>query len=174
MLSPSEKEALDKGMIVLWIIWGAILISLFVYVLVCHLAGDQIRQNLNPDMPLTLFKNILYAASVLTLLISYFVRKAVLSVRSSSTRTRSSNISQQPAQPAFMGKYTVAMIVSLALSESIGIYGVVLFFMGDSLQTLYTFIGVSAMAMILYRPKKEEIITLANEMKMNLPHTTGL
>ena len=60
MLSPSEKEALDKGMIVLWIIWGAILISLFVYVLVCHLSGDQIRQNSNPDIPLPLFKNILY------------------------------------------------------------------------------------------------------------------
>lgn len=172
MLNPSEKEMVDKGMIVMWIIWGAILVSLFVYVLVCHLAGDQIRQNANPAIPLDLFKNILYAVSLITLIISYFVRKAVLVVRSSGTRTGASNISQQSTQPAFIGKYTVAMIISLALSESIGIYGVVLYFIGDSLQTLYTFIGVSAIAMIFYRPKKEEIITLANDMKMKLPHTT--
>ena len=172
MLSPSEKEALDKGMVVLWIIWNAILISLFVYVLVCHLTVDQIRQNSNPDIPLTLFKNILYAVSVITLLISYFVRKAALAVRSSGARPGTSNTSQQSTQPAFIGKYTVAMIISLALSESIGIYGVVLYFIGDSLQTLYAFIGVSAITMIFYRPKKEEIITLANDMKMKLPHTT--
>ena len=54
-----------------------------------------------------------------------------------------------------------AMIVSLALSESIGVYGLVLFLIGDSFQTLYIFIGISVVAMFFYRPKREDLETLA-------------
>ncbi|MBU2499127.1 MAG: hypothetical protein KKE57_09510 [Proteobacteria bacterium] len=57
------------------------------------------------------------------------------------------------------------MMISLALSESIGIYGLVLFFLGDSLRTLYTFIGISALAIIYHRPKREELETLALAMQ---------
>jgi hypothetical protein len=53
------------------------------------------------------------------------------------------------------------MVASLALSESIGVYGLVLFFLGESFRTLYIFIGISALAMLLYRPKREELETLA-------------
>lgn len=51
----------------------------------------------------------------------------------------------------------MALMVSLALSESIAIYGLVLFFLGDDYQSLYLFVGISAIAMFFYRPKKEEL-----------------
>ncbi len=57
------------------------------------------------------------------------------------------------------------MLLSLALSESIGIYGLVLFFLGDSFQTLYIFIGISALGMFHYRPKREEIEKFAVAMQ---------
>ena len=68
-------------------------------------------------------------------------------------------------QPPVIGKYTSAMLLSLALSESIGIYGLVLFFLGDSFQTLYIFIGISALGMFNYRPKREEIEKFAVAMQ---------
>jgi hypothetical protein len=71
-------------------------------------------------------------------------------------------LSNQPSPPA---KYTVAMLVSLALSESIGIFGFLLFLFGDNFQVLYTFIAVSALAMFFYRPKREELETLAISMR---------
>ena len=52
------------------------------------------------------------------------------------------------------------MFVSLALSEFIGIMGLVLFFLGDNFQVLYTFMAISTIAMFLYRPKREELETL--------------
>ena len=52
------------------------------------------------------------------------------------------------------------MIVSLALSEFIGIMGLVLFFLGDNFQVLYTFMAISAIAMLFYRPKRQELETL--------------
>lgn len=68
-------------------------------------------------------------------------------------------------QPSFLAKYTTAVIVSLVLSESIGIYGFVLFLLGDDFRTLYIFIGISALAMFFYRPKREELETLAIAMQ---------
>jgi hypothetical protein len=39
------------------------------------------------------------------------------------------------------------MIVSLAMTESVGIYGLVLFFLGKNTMDLYLLIAVSAVAM---------------------------
>lgn len=166
MLNPSEKEAIDKGMIVLWIIWSAILISLCIYILICHLVEDQIRQNLNPSLPLDLLKNILFIVAVIELCISYFLRRYLLT--SGSGLSPPLNTPQSSTQSPYLARYSVAMIIVLAISESIGIYGLVLFFLGASFQTLYTFIGISGIAMIYYRPKKEEIIALANGFHQNM------
>ena len=64
-------------------------------------------------------------------------------------------------QPLFVGQYIPAVITTLALAESIGIYGLLLFLLGGDFKTLYTFIIVSALAMIFYRPKREELERLA-------------
>ena len=67
--------------------------------------------------------------------------------------------------PPYIAQYATAVIVSLALSESIGIYGFVLFLLGGGFKTLYTFIGISAVAMVFYRPKREEMEKLAMAYK---------
>ncbi len=53
-------------------------------------------------------------------------------------------------------KYFTAVIISLALAESIGIYGLGLFFLGGGFETLYLFNVLSAIAMFFFRPKGEE------------------
>jgi hypothetical protein len=40
MLTPSEREAIEKGYLTLKIIWVAMLGLLPIYVIVCHLFGD--------------------------------------------------------------------------------------------------------------------------------------
>jgi len=62
------------------------------------------------------------------------------------------------------------MVISLALSESIGIYGLVLFLLGKNTMDLYLFILVSAGAMIMYRPRKDELLSLAQGIEDS---TTG-
>jgi hypothetical protein len=69
--------------------------------------------------------------------------------------------SQHPAA----AKYTTALVVAMALSESIGIYGLVLFFLSKDSLTLYLFILMSAIAMFYYRPRKEELLQVALEMQ---------
>ena len=68
-------------------------------------------------------------------------------------------------QSAVAGKYVTAMLVSLALSESIGIYGFILFMLGGDLRTVFIFNAIAAMAMFIYRPKREELETLSIAMQ---------
>jgi hypothetical protein len=89
----------------------------------------------------------------------------MLAVRSIGPDVRPSEPSSYSSQPQALGKYTTAVMVSLALSESIGIYGLVLFFLGSTIQTLYLFMVISACAMIFFRPKKEELAELAISMQ---------
>jgi hypothetical protein len=161
MMEVSERKANENGLLTFWIIWGAIFGSLFIYAFICHQWGVKIQQNIGPNFPLDLMKNVLYGVAISTLILTHFLRKFLLAGRSSGSESISLNPPTPSAQSSPMGKYGVAMLASLALSESIGVYGLVLFFVGESFRTLYTFLGISALAMFLYRPKREELETLA-------------
>jgi hypothetical protein len=150
-----ESGTNENGFRVLWIIWAAMLGSLFMYIIICHQWGDQIRQTMNADIPLDATRKILYGIAVVTLILTHFLRKLMLG--------RNTGDSKGPSSP--LATYSIALIVSLALSESIGIYGLVLFLLGDSFQTLHIFIGVSALAMFYYRPKREDLESLAAAMQ---------
>ncbi len=156
-----ENGANEKGFLILWIIWAAMFGSLFIYVFICHQWGDQIRRTARANFPLDLMRKILYGVAIFTIFLTHILRKFMLTERSDGSGPISLKSSLLSNRPSFLTKYTTAMIVSLVLSESIGIYGFVLFLLGDSFRTLYVFMGISALAMSFYRPKREELETLA-------------
>ena len=169
MLGPEEKEAIEKGFLLNLIIWGAMLASLFVYVLICHVAGDQIQQTHDPEFPIALIRNILMGIAAATLFLTYYMRRVMLRVRSNGPDSL-----LKFDHPTALSRYTSTVIISLALCESIGLYGLVLFLLGDDFQTLYIFIGVAAIAMYFFRPIKEELVELTLAMhggEMQPPHT---
>jgi len=174
MLVEHEKEAIKKGLLTLWIIWAAIMGSLFIYVFICHQFGDEIRGNMSQNFPIPLLRNILYGIAAITLFLTHFFKRFMLAGTSSGFLSKAFKSGPRPNQPAFLAKYTIALIVSLALSESIGIYGLVLFFLGDGFQTLYTFTGISALAIYFHRPKREELETLAIAMQTEEAPTAEL
>lgn len=172
MLEKSEIEQLDKAWTIIRIIWGALAGSLAVYLLVCKLIEDQLKP-VGSDFPLETLKNALFGVAVLTFFIIYYVRKAMLkaSVRGSAN-VLVQNQSSQIQNPAAV-KYLTAIIVAMALSESIGIYGLVLFFLSKDSMVLYQFITMSAISMFYYRPRKEELWQIAEEMKKKAGSTSG-
>jgi len=91
---------------------------------------------------------------------AHFVRRFILTTRTGGSESMSSKSPPLKDQSEVMGKYTAAMLLSLAFCESIAIFGMVLYFLGDSLQTLYIFTGISALGMFHYRPKRQEIKNL--------------
>ena len=165
MVAVSEKGDNQNQFLVLWIIWGAMVVSLIIYVLICHVVGEGIRQSVNVDFTTDMLRNILYAIGIFTLFLAHFLRKFILRSRTGNSGSMSSKPPPLNDPSSVMGKYTIAMLLSLAFSESIGIFGLVLFFLGDSLQTLYIFIGISALGMFHYRPRRQEIEKLAAAMQ---------
>jgi hypothetical protein len=166
MAETSERDAINKGMRTLWFIWGAMLGSLLIYIFICYQLSGEIRKSVEGSgVPVELLRNIFAGVGVVELLMAYFMRRSMLSVRTEVPQPKPiERITGWNTVP-FMFKYATAVIIPLAFSESIGIYGLVLFLLGDSFQTLYTFIGVSALAMVFYRPKREELKRLAMAYK---------
>jgi hypothetical protein len=164
-MDASQKGTVENKLFIMWIIWGAMMGSLVFYIVICNLIGDQIRQPTGPDFPLVLLRNILFGIGIVALIATHFIRKFILRKPSGGPGLESTSQSS-PQDPAkIYAKYTIAMIISLALCESVGIYGLVLFFLGGSFQTMYTFMIISAAGMFYYRPKKEEIKALSHEQR---------
>jgi hypothetical protein len=164
MVEVPERGTDEKMLLTLWLIWAAMLGSLLIYVFVCHQFGEKTPQTESPDFPIGFLKNILYVVVIVTLFLTNFLRKLILAGRFGGSEYKLSEPGAGSNQLSLLAKYTTATIVSLALSESIGIYGLVLFFLGDSFRTLYIFIGISAVAMFFHRPKREDLEELAIAM----------
>ncbi|MBI4684598.1 MAG: hypothetical protein HY755_05325 [Nitrospirae bacterium] len=160
MLEVKEKVDLKKGMQTLWIIWALMIGSLAIYVVACYVTGDKIKINLE-IYSFSLFKNILYIVVAVELVVAHYMRKFLLRVRSGKIAKESDGSIYRSA----LNKYTTALVSSLAIADSIGIYGVVLFFMSKDFQSLYIFVTISAIAMFIYRPKREGVEKLAMNLK---------
>ncbi len=78
MLNETEKEAVEKGMKTLWVIWAAITASLLIYFYIVYAFGEEIRPPMGDDLPLELLRNILFGLSVIILFLAHFLRKLII------------------------------------------------------------------------------------------------
>ena len=150
-------QELNKGLLTLKVIWSAMLMSLAIYLFV----GLQILTKVPSamtDETFGMLKMILYIIALATLIVTRFVRELIL-----SGKGQNGPRIQATRHPALQ-TYTTATILALAMSESIGIFGLILFLLGKNPMDLYLLILVSAAAMFMYRPSKEELLTLSREM----------
>lgn len=161
MNDSGETKKLDAGFLVIFVIWGAIFVSLGVYLGVSLFLGDALPVGVHVGFPLETLRYALFGISVVTLVAVHALRGFLLKnpgfVRSAGKATSS----QHPA----VARYTVVVIITSALLESIGIYGLILFLLAGDTLSLYQLLGLSAFSMLIYRPKKAELLDLAERMK---------
>ena len=169
MVEREEMEIIDKGWRNINIIWVAMLVSLAFYLFVGIYMQD--KTSIGKDFPTDALRNVritLYIVSVITLILIKYIRKSILTQKWGGKFIKS----HQPAvgynQYPAIAKYHAANIVSIAMSGSIGIYGIILCLLGKNLIDLFLLIFVSAVAMLYFRPQKTELISLAKELKEQL------
>jgi F0F1-type ATP synthase membrane subunit c/vacuolar-type H+-ATPase subunit K len=126
MVEAQERDAMDKGMRTLWVVWAAMVSSLLIYVFICLQLGEGLIGAERTEVPIDLLKKILFGLAVAELIMAYYLRMVMLKGRSSATGLHGVRGPATLTQPPFVGHYSAAVIVSLAFSESIGIYGFVL------------------------------------------------
>lgn len=161
------EQELNKALRVSNVIFYALLLSLFAYLFVCLSFIKNPKTSINADT-LTTFRTALYGLSFVVLLITKPFKKFILKKHFKKS-TRQTGPLLYPEVQRFM----TAMINACALTESIGIYGVVLFILGGNPADLYVLIAISAVAMLQYRPNKEELLSLFKDGSMDQSNNTG-
>ncbi|MDD2463652.1 MAG: hypothetical protein PHI97_06610 [Desulfobulbus sp.] len=148
----NERE-LQRGITTTRAIWFALFASLIIYVCIAPMLFDVARVSFSQESYRTL-RIALMAMAVLTLMLTWFLRKYLLAAPRGK---RSEKNNQHPA----VARYLSVMMVAMGMSESIGVYGLVLYVLGKNSQDLYLLTLLSAGSMLLYFPKRPEILTLA-------------
>jgi hypothetical protein len=146
-----EKKTIEQRFLIVMMIWGSILASLIIYLVVCIFINEIYQTPVGDNFPIATLKNAFYGVSFIILVSIRFIRNKLIPEKGNRSENRINY---------YMGKYTVAILVSSALAEFIGILGLVLFFLNKNFTDLYIFLAISAAAMIFYRPKKSELVEL--------------
>ncbi len=146
-----------KGWRVLVFIWISFLTTLIIYFAVAFALKDKVH-------PFTenfsLLRGALYLISGVSLFLAWYVRKVI--IEKNRARAAAWNPAGGASHPA-IATYTTAVAVSLAMSESVGVYGLVLRLFGGSILDLYSLMFLSAAAMVYYRPQKEVLLKMMKE-----------
>lgn len=149
-------EELGKEFLKLKVIWFGMLGSLGIYLFI----GLQIGTNIQASIDKSTFgvlKTVLYLFTLIIIVITRYIGRFILSGKGQYGQAT------QNFQPLTLQKYTTVMIVAWALLECIGIFSLVLFLLGKNPTDLYLLIMISAAAMLWYRPKKDELVSLARK-----------
>lgn len=147
-----EREQLKSDLILPWVVVGVMLAMLAAYIIVCHIIGDQLQRPL-PEDQRVLIRSVFYVVAIVTFPMTNLIRHIQL-------RLNQTMPSDNPAK----SRYLVTIIVSMSLIEIVGIFGFIMFILGDGFNTLYIFTGLSALGLFLYRPKPDEYVEIIEAM----------
>lgn len=174
MLTDHELRDIDKGFIVIRLICIGLLIALGVYVVVANVLGEgMINDPGDPDDVFLIVGYVLCAIGAMILVAVYFIRKSVSNHQSIISRiagffsmTDISTAIVSGGNPhSAIGRYTGGMLICFGLIEALGIYGLVLFILNGNFLDLYLLVGVAILAQLYFRPKKQELINMATQLK---------
>lgn len=162
-MDSNDKEIIDKGFRSLSLIWIVMICSLGFYILIVILMQTRVefqRSDLNHE----LYRNIFFFVAAVQFMISFVLRRVMIRVRigSGGMEAQPSGTPLKPAQA--MAKYKSTIIITCALSEGIIVYGFILLFLFKDIQNFYIFIGITALALIIHRPRREEFKSLIQEI----------
>jgi len=164
MISNEEIEKVTKGWIALNIIWAGMLIFqvslLFVFLLFVVPHKDKINISFNKEV-IDVLRIVFYTISFITLIATKYIRKFILSGKMLKKFHQDSKQNTHPVR----ARYTIAMIIALAMSDSIGVDGFLLFLISKNQLDLYLLVLISIAAIIYYCPKKKEVISMLKDSK---------
>ncbi len=191
MLGRVESQQLKSDLILPWVILGIMLVMLAAYIIVCQTVGEQLQQPL-PESQRVLIRTVLYAVAIVTFPLTNLIRYIQLRLNQTMPYSDAELVNNdcsdagdtnpgkgkveshlEQRSRALHGviaeaknRYLMTVIVSMSLSESIGVFGFIMFILGDNFNTLYIFTGLSALGLYLYRPKVDEFASIIEALAL--------
>jgi len=151
-MTRTEQE-LQADLLLAGIMRAISLMILILLIIICHIYTDTLQIKMEESDRIVL-RTILYMLAILTFPVMKFMRHVLLRLNQRVGSERSAK-----------SRYLTTIIISMAVAESMGIYGFIMYVLGDSFNTLYIFVGLSALAMFLYKPDINEYRQLVESLE---------
>ncbi|MCQ8104306.1 hypothetical protein NP590_09325 [Methylomonas sp. SURF-2] len=147
-LSMEQSNALKPH----WLICLAMLSSLLIYNLLGQLWGDEIRHPLDEPQRIVL-RTILYIVAIVLFPLTNLLRHILLRLNQT-----------MPGKKTAGQRYLVTILVTQSMVEIVGLFGFIMFVLGDDFNTLYIFTLLGAVGVYLHKPKREELQSILDAL----------
>ncbi len=127
-----------------WLFCLCLLSLLIVYNLACHLwLGSSVLHWPEPQRELV--RSILYLMTIILFPLTKLIRHVLLRLNQT-----------MPGEKSASQRYFFTIIVTQSLLESVSLFGLLMFILGDDFNTLYIFSVLGLLGIYLHRPDSEE------------------
>ncbi len=140
-----------------WLVTGIMSTILLSYLVFCLTQGNTVITPL-PETDRVALRTAFYVIAIITFPITNLIRHIQLRLNQTMPLPKADYLGVAKS------RYLLTIIVSLSLISSIGSFGFAMFLIGDSLNNLYIFVGMSALGLFLYRPKDQEFDAIVSAL----------
>jgi hypothetical protein len=135
-----------------WLVCATMLLLLMIYNLICHLWGDQIRHPVEESQRI-LLRTIFYAIAIGLFPLTNLLRHILLRLNQT-----------MPGEKTAEQRYLLTIIITQATLETVGLFGLVMFLLGDDFNTLYIFTLMGVLGIYLHKPKQAEFKSIVDAL----------
>jgi hypothetical protein len=153
MIAANQQQMKLTG---IWVFWFSMLMMWLGITLFFDFTGDQYRLA-TPESPPVFLRSMLYVVTIATFPLSNLLRHILIRLNETI-----------PGAGSAKSRYSKTILISMLIANSIGCYGVLLYLRGDTINTLYIFSSLSALALWLYRPKPQEYQQVIEALNNNI------
>lgn len=163
-LYEEHKAEIDKALRAQWMLWVGVLGQPIVLIIICQVFGGRIRENVpvSQSFPFQTVRIVLMAVGAFLLVLSYGLRKYILSAGFKGFGANRSKTRVRTPAPEYIIEYRGKMFLSMVLPSSLSIFGFLLFFLGDSLSVFYLFVVPAVLGTLYQHPRKQDILVFLN------------
>ncbi len=146
-MNPNFSEELKKTYTLVLFIYFTFVCAVFGYGVLAYV----IVQRKVETSPAPVFKSLIYAIALLTLLFSPFIKQLIL-----SKKLNLGSVQLRPNIPEVLVRLQTSSIIAMAMCESCAVYGLILIFTGASLIDFGILAFLSLVGFVLHFPKFQE------------------
>lgn len=128
-----------------WVVIAMLCVMQIFYIVLCYQIPEQLQHMRLAEEQRVFIRSILYVLAIITFPITSLIRHIQLRLNQTMT-------GDKPAHK----RYLLTVIVSQVLISWVGVFGLVMFALGDNFNTLYIFSFLAVLGFFLQRPKIEE------------------
>lgn len=149
-----KPDELHSILLSAWMIWAGFLLTLAIYLGICETLGLQSGSDTNSGLPIIWIRTAFYAVAIILFPVITSLKQLIFKSASRQSKPPNEIANHRKSSKSL---YLAGLVLALALATSIGTFGFLLFLMGDNYRTLYMFIGISVICMLIHRPKRKEL-----------------